>query len=90
MVSMFISFRNVGPIGILDNLRGDHSHCFNSCKLFNSENTIIKDEIINPTVLILDAIDENLLTFEWKIDGTLQAETSSKFDISAAGLVHIK
>ena len=78
----------LGQLNILDNLRGDSVVTVSTLasSFFNSGNTIVKDEIINPSVLILDAVDENLLTFEWKIDGTSQDETSSKFDISAAGL----
>ena len=78
----------LGQLNILDNLRGDSVVTVSTLasSFFNSGNTIVKDEIINPSVLILDAVDENLLTFEWKIDGASQAETSSKFDISAAGL----
>ena len=44
---------------------------------------------MNPTILILDAVDESLLTFEWKINGITQSgKTSSKFDVAGAGLAN--
>ncbi|MED5531986.1 MAG: hypothetical protein VYA61_06430, partial [Pseudomonadota bacterium] len=52
---------------------------------FNSGNISDGDPIVNPTSLILDAVDESLLTFEWKKDGsTISGQTSSKLDVSSA------
>ncbi|MDG2355973.1 MAG: M64 family metallopeptidase [Paracoccaceae bacterium] len=54
---------------------------------FKAGNTTDGDPIVNPTTLILDAVDESLLTFEWKIDGSTQSgKTTSKFDVAGAGL----
>ena len=56
---------------------------------FNTGNTSDGDPIVNPTILILDAVDESLLTFEWKINGITQSgKTSSKFDVAGAGLAN--
>ena len=46
-------------------------------------------DIINPSILILDAVDESLMTFEWKINGITQSgKTTSKFDVAGAGLAN--
>ena len=54
---------------------------------FKAGNLSDGDPIINPTTLVLDAVDESLLTFEWKINGSTQSgKTTSKFDVAGAGL----